>query len=436
MCSSAGSLPELPEHLARDPGLAALVKAFRMFLEFSEDSADVLHLVESYTGLVAEATRVMKKRCTGSYPIAQGGFNTVFLLTFEDGTDALARLRGGPSAESAAFSSDVLAHQFLSEVATIAFVRTHTSIPVPELCHSDSDANNALGTPYMLMKRISGESLGTSWASMSREQREGVVSEVAHIEAQLLRAPLPMIGSIIADNGTVGPLAPSSTDPDSLRDPHRGPFASSKRLVEAHLRCELSLISNRNQWTLRRTEWRHLNGGVDNMPVAYAIRWFSLLLAAIHAVPSEELDDPAHFTLYHDDLTLNNILVSPSRTVVGLVDWQGSRVRPLWDTTRHTHFLQDENLIDDRQEWDALQKIQRDVIFKETGLHPGSSRLRLAYLLHIAAYSHSIRSSRAHLDHIFLQWFANVVSDGNEERLEPFLPLKLFIEAHRPSARV
>ncbi|KAJ7714976.1 kinase-like domain-containing protein [Mycena metata] len=379
MYSPADLLLRLPQHLAHDPGLAALVNAFRTFLKFSEDSADVLRLVQSYPGLVAEATKVMEKFCTGSYPVAQGGFNTVFLLTFADGTDALARLRGGPSSESTAFSSDVLAHQFISEVTTIAFVREYTSIPAPELYYYDCNAKNALGTPYMLMKRITGESLGTTWASLSAEQRERVVSAVAHIEAQLLRVPLHAIGSIISANGTVGPLAPSSTYTHSLRDPHRGPFTSSKHLVEAYIRCELLLISERCEWTMQRTKWRHLNGGVDDMPAKYAIRWFSLLLAAIRAVPSEEFDDPAHFTLYHNDLGLNNILVSPSGTVVGLVDWQGSHVRPLWDATRHTHFLQDENLVDTPHELNRLQKIQQDIIFEQTGLRPGSSRLRLSY---------------------------------------------------------
>ncbi|KAJ7073964.1 hypothetical protein C8F01DRAFT_5439 [Mycena amicta] len=331
--------------------------------------------------------------------------------------------------------SDVLALQFLSEVATIEFVRKHTSIPAPEILHSDFNPNNAVGTPFMLMQRIPGESLGTAWHSMSREQREGVVREVAHVEAQLLQAPLSMIGNLIDDDGTVGPLAPSSTYPETLRDPHRGPFPSSKSLLEAHLRCELLLIRDCNQWTLQRTKWRNLNGGVADMPFAYAILWFSLLLAAIHAVPSEEFNEPAHFTLYHDDLTLNNILVSPAGTVVGLVDWQGSRVRPLWDATRNTHFLQDENLFDDPVEWNALLEIQQDVIFAETGFHPGSSPLRLVDLFHIVNYSHSVCSSRAHMDGIFLQWFENVASFGYKEWLEPFLPLKLFIEAQRPSAR-
>ncbi|KAJ7432667.1 kinase-like domain-containing protein [Mycena galericulata] len=415
---------ELPQHLAQDPGLTALINTFHTLLKFSEDAADIINLVQSYSGLVAEATRVMKKPCTGSYPIAQGGFNLVFLLTFEAGTDALARLRA-PSIP--ALSSDALTHQFNSEVATIAFVREHTSIPVPELYHYEPDPNNALGTPYMLMSRIPGECLATRWHLMS--QREEVLRAVAHIEAQLLQAPFPVIGSIADKDGLVGLLAPSSTHADSLLVPHRqGPFLSSKRLMEAYLSCELSLLGDHSQWTLQRTCWCHINGGVDDMTVAYATRWFSLLLAVTLA--SEEFDNPTHFTLYHDDLSLNNILVLPLGNVVGLVDWRGSRVRALWDATLHSHFLQ-VNLIDDQQELPARQRIQQDVIFKETGLRPGTSPLCLSYLLHISTYSHSVRSSRNHLDSIFLNWFAAVVSTGYEEKLDPFLPLKLFIEAHR-----
>ncbi|KAJ7491626.1 hypothetical protein B0H11DRAFT_1803782 [Mycena galericulata] len=423
------AMHELPPHLAQDPGLAAVTKTLRTLLNHPEYSSDVLRLVESYPALVDEATRVFEKHCTGSYPIAQGGSNTVFLLTFEDGSDALARVRGGLSAEPPECSSELLASQFLSEVATIAYVRKHTSIPVPEVYHSDSDPKNALGTRYMFMQRIAGENLGTAWQSMSHEQREGVVTELAHMEAQLLQRPLPMIGSIIDDDGTVGPLGPSSTDPFTLRDPFCGPFASSKHLMEAYIRSELSRISDCNEWLQQRTFWSNHNGGAEDMLATYAVRWFSLLLAAIHAVPSEDFGPP-HFILCQDDLDLNNILVSPSGTVVGLVDWQGSSVHPLWNAPRPTHFLQDESLVDDQQERDSLREIHQDILNKARS-HPGSSQLRLRYLLHITSYSHSILSSRAHPNTIFLRWFANVVVDGNEEKLEPFLPLKSFIEAHQ-----
>ncbi|KAJ7747500.1 hypothetical protein B0H16DRAFT_1850703, partial [Mycena metata] len=41
-----------------------------------------------------------------------------------------------------------------TQVATIAFIREYTSIPAPELYYYDCNAKNALGTPYMLMKRV------------------------------------------------------------------------------------------------------------------------------------------------------------------------------------------------------------------------------------------------------------------------------------------
>ncbi|KAJ7693741.1 kinase-like domain-containing protein [Mycena olivaceomarginata] len=436
-CGAAQRVPvsryELPDHLTQDPGLVALTTSFRVLLDHPKRSADIIRIVESYPDLVHEATRVMKRRCTGSYPVAQGGFNTVFLLTFEDGTDALARLRGGPyndvSSALRSFSSMIFFPSQLRhiQVATLEFVKKHTSIPVPGLYHSESDINNALGTRYTIMQRITGESLGTCWSSMSPEQRKDVVRQLAGIQAQLLQLPFPTIGSIIDGHGTVGPLGLSSTYPFNLRDPHRGPFASSKQFLEAHVRCELSLISDRNQWTLQRTHWHNINGGMDDMPATYAIRWFSLLLAAILALPSEEFDHP-HFSLCHDDFSLSNILVSPSGTVVGLVDWQGSRICPLWNGARYATFLQDPNVLEDQQELNSLRELQHDTIFQETGRYPGHSRLRLDYLLHITDYSHSVMASRADLDDIFLEWFAGVVSAGYEKQLEPFLALKLFIE--------
>ncbi|KAJ7243566.1 kinase-like domain-containing protein [Mycena haematopus] len=434
LCDASQSLTiELPHDLAQDPSLIALTTSLRVLLDHSKHAADIIRIIESYHDLRHEATRVMKKRCTGSYPVAQGGFNTVFLLTFEDGTDALARLRGGPHNDVSQCSSELLEHDFLSEVATLKFVKNRTSIPVPELYHFESDVNNALGTRYMIMQRIKGESLGSRWPSMSPEQRKDVVRQLADIQAQLLQIRFPTIGSIVDGDGTVGPLGLFATYPFNLRDPHRGPFASSKQLLEAHVRCELSLICDYKQWTLQRTHWQNLNGGMDDMPPRYAIRWFCLLLAGIIALPSEEFDPP-HFSLCHGEFSLGNILVSPSGTVVGLVDWQGSRICPLWNGARHATFLQDPNVLEDQQELNSLQQLHSDTIFQKTGMHPGYSCLRLDYLLHITDYSHSVMASRAALDNMFLKWFAGVVSAGFEEDLEPFLALKLFVEAHQSSA--
>ena len=41
-----------------------------------------------------------------------------------------------------------------SEVATMAYVRQNTSVPVPEVFSYDCTTDNAVGAPYMLMERI------------------------------------------------------------------------------------------------------------------------------------------------------------------------------------------------------------------------------------------------------------------------------------------
>ena len=45
-----------------------------------------------------------------------------------------------------------------SEVATMHYLREHTSIPVPEVYHYDSNPYNRLGGEYILMSKVSARS--------------------------------------------------------------------------------------------------------------------------------------------------------------------------------------------------------------------------------------------------------------------------------------
>ncbi|KAJ7634632.1 kinase-like domain-containing protein [Roridomyces roridus] len=424
----------LPDYLAEDPGLKALLARLHLILKNSQHAPEIIRIIEAYSSrLVDEASRVMNKRCTGSYPVSQGGFNTVFLLTFEDGTDALARMRGSPYNDVSMYPQ-LLEHEFRSEVATIEFVHNNTSITVPKVYHYEADVNNALGTRYTIMQRIPGVSLDTRWLSMSPEERREIVRQIATIQSQLLRIPFPAIGNLMDNQGTLGPLGLFSTYPFNLREPHRGPFTSAKEFFEAHIRSEFLLISNRVEWDSGRVFWKDLNGGVDAMSATYATQWLSLLLAAILDVPPDDFDSP--FILTHDDFSESNLLVSPEGSeIVGLVDWQGSRVCPLWNGRRFETFLDHPRILADQEELESLRELHSDTILEQTDEYIGFSPLRLNSLLRLADYSQSVMSSRDKLNSMFLKWYTAVVSDGYEDRLEPFLPLKLFIEAHQDNPR-
>ncbi|KAJ7084643.1 kinase-like domain-containing protein [Mycena belliarum] len=380
--------------------------------------------------LQGQATRTMGKRCTGCYLTEQGGYNTVGILTFDDGSDAIARLSGSHTGQDDIMSMADLEQRFLSEVATLKYVRKHTTIPVPEVYHAVSTADNPVGARYMIMQRIPGRPLISQWMRFSAEERRRVVEQLADFQAQLLTLEFPTIGCLTDADGTVGPLGLSCSYPFSLRNANRGPFASSREFLLAHVQAELDLLTNRPaDWTEQRQTWAACNGGFEDIPATYAIEWFKLLLDGITALPSDLIDPPeSPFVLFHDDFNEGNIIMSSSdpAKVVGIIDWEGSRISPLWDPRRLCSVL-NKDVVKDPEEFASLKEMQMDVI-TDAQLYTGYSKLHLARLLHITDYQHSIQSTRSHLDGLFLQWFDGVSAAGRRVHLEPFIPLKRFIE--------
>ncbi|KAJ5629939.1 hypothetical protein N7528_003596 [Penicillium herquei] len=78
----------------------------------------------------------------------EGGFNRVFIFTMDDGSRVIARLPfviSGPARLTTA-----------SEVATIHYLETNTSIPVPKILAWNDDATNDIGSEYIIMECMPG----------------------------------------------------------------------------------------------------------------------------------------------------------------------------------------------------------------------------------------------------------------------------------------
>jgi hypothetical protein len=96
-------------------------------------------------------------------------------------------------------------------------------------------------------------------------------------------------------------------------------------------------------------------------------------------------------------------------------------------------FLRDPNVLDDESEVASIRQLQKNIIERKTGKeYPGSSPLRLGTLLYMVDYTHSVRSSRATMNNLFLAWFDVIYKIGYVKELKPFLALKHFIEVGRP----
>ncbi|KAJ7081442.1 hypothetical protein C8R44DRAFT_895066 [Mycena epipterygia] len=387
--------------------------------------------------LQSQATRTMKKKCIGVHLLTAGGYNIVFLLLFDDRTDVLARLRmpgNGREGHNPAIpvSEQELAERFSSEVATLRFLKTRTSIPVPELYYWDADAANPVGTRYMLMQRFSAELLIHVFNDMTPAGREKVVTQIAKFEAELYDNSLGAIGVLIDGNGTVGPLGPSCTGVHVLPD-NRGPFTSSKQLLLACVDNELDLITRRPaEWTNGRIRSSNVNGGVEALSADYAAQLFQLLKSAIGRLPDELSFSPPVFRLAHTDFNDGNILVVSAEdpTIVAVIDWEGARVVPAWDARVGCDLSWLHCAIGSVEEGEALQKIYNDITTAD-GRSLGTSALCLQDLLSLLEGRPTRRLDRKRLNNELLAWLTSAESSGQKccsLELEGFRSLKEFIE--------
>ncbi|KAI2792725.1 hypothetical protein POX_b02767 [Penicillium oxalicum] len=81
----------------------------------------------------------------------EGNFNKAFLLTMNDGNEIISNIpcpnAGPPSLTTA------------SEVATLKFLRSRTSIRVPEMFAWSSNATNPVGAEFSIMEKVRGVGL-------------------------------------------------------------------------------------------------------------------------------------------------------------------------------------------------------------------------------------------------------------------------------------
>lgn len=105
----------------------------------------------------------------------------------------------------------------------------------------------------------------------------------------------------------------------------------------ANVYAELKFVQERPQDWQKQREVGKYCGGLEDTSLEDAQNWLSLLAEGISGLQDDILDPPDNpYVLFHDDFQLANIVVSadnPSK-VVGLLDWEGSRICPVWDNRR------------------------------------------------------------------------------------------------------
>ncbi|KAI0316935.1 kinase-like domain-containing protein [Amylostereum chailletii] len=317
-------------------------------------------------------SKLLGKKASGIYHIAQGGFNQVFVITFEDDSDVIARVNCSYAGQDDELPPDNVAHRIESEYATVITVRRRTSIPVAKMLSVVTSTSNPVRAPYSIQSRIIGRPLHEVWPSptkpvtskLSADQMEVLVQQVARIEGELMATTFDAIGSLIRDGKSgdirVGRLGPSREHLYPMAAHDIGPWTTSRAFIQASLRRQLSRLQSRPQAWIKQRMSGNLADSEEQAreDLDYFTQWYAALDKAMDKLDLSEFDPPRFpFVLVHDDLEMGNILVAdedPSR-VVGIVDWEGARVVPLWASHFANWFLGEGMYVG--EEPDLLQRL-------------------------------------------------------------------------------
>ncbi|EGE08331.1 hypothetical protein TEQG_07305 [Trichophyton equinum CBS 127.97] len=234
----------------------------------------------------------------------EGGFCKALLMRKADGTEVVAKLPSsivGPARNSTA-----------SEVATLKYVRKHTSIPIPDVLAWNSDAFNDVGREYIILEKAPGIQLYKKWGSMNGTSKLALGQQLniiqAHVGTQITQyttAPKLIIGESLSEYGV--DLA----------------------------RREITRISSSSARDYRPYNRQHrADEEITDLKNAMAV--FETLESS-----STELSSISRPRLWHTDLHMGNIFVSDNdpTEIVSIIDWQYIAIGPLFLQSNWPNFL-------------------------------------------------------------------------------------------------
>jgi len=220
------------------------------------------------------------------------------------------------------------------EVKALQILAEFTSIPVPRVLAYSLDANNEFGVGWILMTKLSGESMLKICEnqSLSFNALQSIIDDLSNLLAQM-HFKIPQTNRI----GTFRLNGEISMDSNGL-----GPWSNYEQFVRDRAKLEIRTI--------------------DKHPAFAPVK--DTLLLAIEQFDQLRFShfDKLPFIFSHGDLHIQNILISlenpDAPRVTGLVDWEWSGSLPCSEEyfTSFNYFRNHENQAVRDSFYDALEK--------------------------------------------------------------------------------
>ncbi|KAF7541351.1 hypothetical protein G7Z17_g11980 [Cylindrodendrum hubeiense] len=228
------------------------------------------------------------------------------------------------------------------EVATLRWIRRSTTIPVPEVIAYRDSSDNATGYEWILMELMPGTSVYSVWRKMSLTAKKSLAEQVAGYQAQLFKAAQDAVA--FQKIGTLSDINDENTDTTPHRivsrlffwgqhfnfDVPRGPFHSSYDWLNT---CISIIVKEQHTAIEEAGDEDEREDAKFQLRIAEKLR--TLLPKIFPAIQNPQ----ERTVLYHDDLSLSNMLVDNNGAIVAVIDWEFVSAIPLWAATEMPKFL-------------------------------------------------------------------------------------------------
>ncbi|KAF3481968.1 uncharacterized protein GIQ15_04727 [Arthroderma uncinatum] len=317
------------------------------FLHQDELQRSVRHIQFNFSKLCEVAIRLSEgaSRVT-SYEKKEGGYNRVFILSLDNGRRLVARIptrvAGAPRLTTN------------SEVATIAYLRSKTSLPLPQVLAWCDDPSNPVGAEYIIQAHVDGALLHEQWPHMNVLQHMQCTKHLSQMTPEMTSLNFPAYGNIYFSNAPIeaGLKVPLQDDDGFCIGPYCSPLFWHLGAGEPELYGEPS--ENRGPWktlddyvsglidtALSRIPKEQGNGLPYRGSMEEHIRLVKICREVMHKlVQSPHIQGAGMPTLIHADYNKRNIFVSSDdpTAITGIIDWQLTCVEPAFI---HAHMTPD-----------------------------------------------------------------------------------------------
>ncbi|KAI5861921.1 hypothetical protein GGS23DRAFT_573791 [Durotheca rogersii] len=251
-----------------------------------------------------------------------GGNNLARLLEFQDGTRWVARIQLRESTPETS-------RKMQTEIDTLAFLKTATNAPVPQVFAFELDGANPAGVAFVLLEFLPGKTAmdeardynWAGWGLIPRQYRQTFYRSMAAAHVQIASARLPQIGTVTRDaygGFIVGPIPGIG-----------GPFETAASFIQA---WAATIKYPYNEDYLRQSVPSsvvdEILKGVDEFPGR---------LAKL-ASSGKYFTSKGPFPIRHADLFHSNVIVTKTFNVLGVIDWEGACTVP-WELVDAPCFL-------------------------------------------------------------------------------------------------